>query len=66
MVRTLKTGDLGMFRNSSTHFIVVDRFMRPTPIGKETPHLTVIINGILDEVPEFWLVQHAEVIDEAG
>ena len=55
-----------MFRNSSTHFIVVDRFMRPTPIDKETPHLTVIINGILDEVPEFWLVQHAEVIDEAG
>ena len=62
----MKPGDLGMFKRSNTYFVVVDRFMRPTPIGKETPHLTVIINGILDEVPEFWLMQHAEVIDEAG
>ena len=55
-----------MFRDSNTHFIVVDRFMRPTPVGEDTPHLTVIINGILDEVPEFWLMQHAEIIDETG
>lgn len=62
----MKPGDLGVFKGSSTHFIVVDRFMRPTPIGKETPHLAVIINGTLDEVPEFWLMQHAEVVSEAG
>ena len=39
-----------MFRVSNTHFIVVDRFMRPTPYGEDTPHLTVIINGVLDEL----------------
>lgn len=62
----MNPGDLGRFRNSKTHFIVVDRLMRSTPVGEMTPHLVIIINGIRDEVPEFWLVQHAEVIDEAG
>lgn len=62
----MNPGDLGMFRDSNTHFIVVDRFMRPTPYGEDTPHLEVIINGVLDEVPEFWLIQHAEVIDATG
>ena len=62
----MKPGDLGMFRGSNTYFIVVDRFMRSTPVGEDTPYLTVIINGILNELPEFWLIQHAEVIDEAG
>jgi hypothetical protein len=60
----VEPGSLGRFRNSRTHFIVVERHMRSTPVGEMTPHLVIIINGIYDEVPEFWLVQHAEVIDE--
>ena len=62
----MKPGDLGRFRDSKTHFIVVERLMRSTPVGEMTPHLVVIINGIHEEVPEFWLVQHAEPVDEAG
>ena len=60
----MKPGDLGMFRGSNTYFIVVDRFMRSTPVGEDTPHLAVIVSGILDEFPEFWLMQHAETINE--
>jgi hypothetical protein len=62
----MKPGDLGMFRGSNTYFIVVDRFMRSTPVGEDTPHLAVIGYGVLDEFPEFWLMQHAEVVSEAG
>ena len=62
----MKAGDLGRFRDSKTHFMVVDRLMRSTPVGEMTPHLIIIINGIHEEVPEFWLTQHGEVLDEAG
>ena len=62
----MNPGDLGRFRDSKTHFIVVERFHRPTTAGEETPHVIAIINGIFEEFPEFWLIKHAEVIDEAG
>ena len=60
----LRPGDLGKIRDSKTHFIVVERFHRPTLGGEDVPHVVAIINGIFEELPEFWLIQHAEVIDE--
>ena len=62
----MRPGDLGRIRDSKTHFIVVERFHRPVLGGEDVPHVVAIINGIFEELPEFWLTQHAEVIDEAG
>lgn len=60
----MNPGDLGRIRDSKTHFIVVERFHRPNLGGEDVPHVVAIINGIFEELPEFWLIQHAEVIDE--
>ena len=62
----MKPGDLGRIRDSNTHFIVVERFHRPVLGWEDVPHVIAIINGIFEELPEFWLIQHGEVIDEAG
>ena len=62
----MNPGDLGRIRDSKTHFIVVERFHRPNLGWEDVPHVIAIINGIFEELPEFWLIQHGEVIDETG
>lgn len=63
----MKPGDLGKWKTSDRHFLVLDRVERPLPGGEVyTPHLIILCESEVKEIPAGWMNRNAEVIDEAG